>query len=205
IVISIPQIESIKAIISVARRLNPKIGIITRSRFISETGDLYHLGADEVVVDEKEVAIQIFRRILSNQQVPVQDLELYTKQARNEVYDKYLNKPVGLNIKHEPKYGIFDSLRLRAKWADDKLSKNHTSVEQIHVGKNSEIAGKSLSEIHLRMSYGVSVIAVKREGGEEAIVSPDGNTILEVGDTAVVIGERIAIAKMTTLFMEKTE
>jgi CPA2 family monovalent cation:H+ antiporter-2 len=205
IVISIPQIESIKAIISVARRLNPKIGIITRSRFISETGDLYHLGADEVVVDEKEVAIQIFRRILSNQQVPVQDLELYTKQARNEVYDKYLEKPIISNIKYEPKYGIFDSLRLRAKWADDKLSKNQTSVEQIRVGKGSDIAGKSLSEIHLRMSYGVSVIAVKRAGGEEAIVSPDGNTILEVGDTAVVIGERSSITKMTTLFMEKTE
>jgi len=205
IVISIPNMESVKAIISIARRLNPKIGIITRSRFISETEDLYRLGADEIIVDEKEVAIQIFRRILSNQQVPVQDLELYTKQARNEVYDQYLKKPIGLNIKQEPKSGIFDSLRLRAKWADDKLSKNHTSVEQIHVGKGSYIAGKSLSEIHLRMSYGVSVIAVRRAVGEDAIVSPDGNTILEVGDTAVVIGERSAIAEMTTLFMEKTE
>ncbi|HJJ42487.1 MAG TPA: cation:proton antiporter, partial [Methanocorpusculum sp.] len=68
VVITIPDMESTKAIISMARYMNPKISIITRSRFISEISNLYRLGADEVVVDEKEAAIQITRRILSNKQ-----------------------------------------------------------------------------------------------------------------------------------------
>ncbi|HJK44660.1 MAG TPA: hypothetical protein O0X85_07150, partial [Methanocorpusculum sp.] len=63
-----------------------------------------------------------------------------------------------------------------------------------------EVAGKRLSEIHLRANYGVSVIAVRRDG--DAVVAPDGNTVLEEGDTAVVIGERAAITEILPLFTE---
>ena len=205
IVVSIPQMDTTKAIITTARRMNPKIGIITRSRYISETAELYRLGADEVIVDEKEAALQIFHRILSNQQVPVQDFDLYAKQARNEIYDKYIETPTYSHIKKEPSSSWFESVILRAKQADKKFSKNNSFVEQILVEKGAEIAGTKLSEIHLRANYGVSVIAVRRAGKEDAIVSPDGYTILEEGDTAVVIGERGAMAKMKILFKEKPE
>lgn len=42
-----------KAIITVVRRLNPSIDIIARTRFLAETTELYWLGADEIIVDEK--------------------------------------------------------------------------------------------------------------------------------------------------------
>ena len=205
IVVSIPQMDTTKAIVTTARRMNPKIGIITRSRYISETAELYRLGADEVIVDEKEAALQIFHRILSNQQVPVQDFDLYAKQARNEIYDKYIETPTYSHIKKEPSSSWFESVILRAKQADEKFSKSNSFVEQILVEKGAEITGTTLSEIHLRANYGVSVIAVRRAGKEDAIVSPDGYTILEEGDTAVVIGEQGAITKMKILFKEKTE
>ena len=75
-------------------------------------------------------------------------------------------------------------------------------LPQIHVCKNCDVAGKRLSEIHLRADYGVSVIAIRRDG--DAVVSPDGNTVLEEGDTAVVIGERAAITEILPLFTENT-
>ncbi|HJJ39261.1 MAG TPA: cation:proton antiporter, partial [Methanocorpusculum sp.] len=89
IVISIPHMEAVKAIITAARRLNPQITIITRSRFISETTDLYKLGADSVIVDERESAVQMFKRILASKQMPVQDIEQFSKEIRSELYDKY--------------------------------------------------------------------------------------------------------------------
>ncbi len=206
IVISIPQMDTIKAILTAARRMNPKIGIITRSRYISETAELYRLGADEVIVDEKEAALQIFHRILSNQQVPIQDFDLYAKQARNEIYDKYIETPIHSNLtKQEPKGGRLDVIRLRAKQANEMLSKSKSRVEQIRVEKGAQIAGKRISEVQMRKNYGVSVIAVRCAGKADAIVSPDGDTILNEGDTAVVIGEPDAIASITFLFAENTE
>lgn len=99
IVISIPDMEAIKGIICTARGMNPRINIITRSRFISETEELYRLGADEVIVDEREAAIQIFRRILANEQVPQQDLDQYVKQIRNNLYDQYIDAKMTPNAR----------------------------------------------------------------------------------------------------------
>ncbi len=205
IVVSIPQMDTTKAIITTARRMNPKIGIITRSRYISETAGLYRLGADEVIVDEKEAALQIFHRILSNQQVPVQDFDLYAKQARNEIYDKYIEMPINSNLKLNTKGGRFDIVRMRAKQANETLSKNKSRVEQIRVEKGANIAGKRISEVQLRKNYGVSVIAVRCALKMDAVVSPGGDTILNEGDTAVVIGDRDSIAAMMILFAEKIE
>lgn len=206
IVISIPDMEAIKAIICTARRINPRINIITRSRFISETEELYRLGADEVIVDEREAALQIFRRILANEQVPQQDLDQYVKQIRNDLYDQYIDAKMTPNARETEGNGWFEAIRLKAKSIDEKTAASRSSVEQIHVGRNCEVAGKRLSDIHLRANYGVSVIAVRRgEEGGDTVVAPDGNTMLEEGDTTVVIGDRAAITEILPLFIENTE
>ncbi|HJJ29518.1 MAG TPA: NAD-binding protein, partial [Methanocorpusculum sp.] len=208
IVISISIMDSIKGIITTARRMNPKISIITRSRYISETSELYRLGADEVIVDEKEAALQIFRRILANQQIPVQELEMYSQQVRSEVYNEYLDGTGGGRPpvpERKNGGGVLDAIRLRAKHADEVISTSKTYVEQIRVGKDCDCAGKRLCDLHLRMNFGVSVISVRRAGHKDAIVSPDGDTVLEEGDTVVVIGNRDSIASMMVLFIERTE
>lgn len=204
IVISIPDMEAIKAIISTARGINPRINIITRSRFVSDTEELYRLGADEVIVDEREAAIQIFRRILANEQVPQQDLDQYVKQIRNDLYDTYIDAKIAPHAKGTGGSGWFETIRMKAKIIEDKACVNRSSVEQIHVCKNCEISGKRLSDVHLRAAYGVSVIAVRRgEDAEDTVVAPDGNTVLQEGDTAIVIGERAAITEILPLFIER--
>ncbi|MBN2733626.1 MAG: cation:proton antiporter [Methanomicrobiaceae archaeon] len=203
IILTVPDTEAVKATITTVRRLNPGIGIITRSRFISEIAGLYHLGADDVIVDEREVAIQIFRRILANEQVPEQELDQYARQIRNELYDRFFESPVLSHLKYEPKPGIFEGLALRLRAAEERMPKTRNSVEQVLVGQNSDVCGKKLCELFLRANYGVSVIAVKRALSSDAEVAPDANTVLNEGDTAVVIGERRAIAEIIPLFTEK--
>lgn len=204
IVITIPDMEAIKAIITTARRHNPRVNIITRSRFISETTELYRLGADEVIVDEREAALQIFRRIMANEQVPQQDLDLYVKQIRHDLYDQYIGSKTAATKTEGG--GWFDAIRLKAGRVQHQDTVGRASVEQIRVEKNSAVAGMRLSEVHLRAEHGISVIAVRRgENGEDAVVTPDGNTVLLEGDTAVVIGERCAITEIIALFTEKDE
>ncbi|WP_048152576.1 cation:proton antiporter domain-containing protein [Methanolacinia paynteri] len=204
IILTIPDTQAVKAVITAVRRKNPKIGIITRSRFISEIADLYHLGADEVIVDEREAAIQIFRRILANEQVPQQELDQYARQIRCELYDTYFEKPVLSHLKSEPKPGFFEIFGLKIREAEERMPKTRNSVEQIHVGKNSDACGKKLSELHLRADYGVTVIAVRRLSAD-AEVNPDKNTVLYEGDTAIVIGERTSINMIIPMFTEKGE
>ncbi|HJJ28072.1 MAG TPA: cation:proton antiporter [Methanocorpusculum sp.] len=201
LVVSIPNMDSVKAIISLARRMNPKIGIITRSRFIAETPTLYKLGADEVIVDEREAAIQAFRRILSNEQVPLQDIDLYAQQLRNDMYNKYIETPINSRIKREDRGSSFmNSILLNIRRSEEKESVNKSFVEQVRVEEGSAVANKMLSEVHLRGDFGVSVIAV-RKAGADAVVSPDGETRLCPGDLVVVIGERESIQSMTPLFV----
>ncbi|MDO5846927.1 MAG: cation:proton antiporter [Methanocorpusculum sp.] len=204
IVISIPQMDAVKAIISVARRMNPQINIITRSRFISETSGLYKIGADSVIVDERESAVQMFKRILASKQMPVQDIEQFSKEIRSELYDKYVDLPVTASkntVVSHPK--ILDSLFVRAKQADDALSSEMSHISQIRVENGCSVCGKCLSDIHLRRDFGVSVIAIKHAGEKDAEVSPAGTTSLTAGDTVVVIGDRKSITKMLPLFLEE--
>ena len=201
IVITIPHMDAVKGIITAARRMNPQISIITRSKFISETAELYHLGADEVIVDERESAIQIFRRILMSKNMPVQDIEQFSKEIRTELYNKYIEVPQKTSIPDRDRTTILDSLRVRAKQADDRLSSEMAKVEQVRVEEGSVVCGRKLCEIHLRTNYGISVLAVKRHGEADAVVSPDGETILMTGDTVVVIGESRSLGKMLPLFL----
>jgi monovalent cation:H+ antiporter-2, CPA2 family len=205
IILTIPDTYAVKAVITAVRRKNPKIGIITRSRFISEIADLYHLGADEVIVDEREAAIQIFRRILANEQVPQQELDQYARQIRCELYDRFFEKPVMSHLESEPKPGFFESFGLKIREAERRMPKTRNSVEQIHVGKNSDACGKRIMDLQLRTSYGVTVIAVRRASSEYAEVSPNRNTILYEGDTAIVIGDRTSINLIIPMFTEKGE
>ncbi|MDD4127796.1 MAG: TrkA C-terminal domain-containing protein, partial [Methanomicrobium sp.] len=134
---------------------------------------------------------------------PQQELDQYARQIRCDLYDQYLEKPIMPHLNSEVKPGFFEAFSLKIRAAEEKMPKRINSVEQIHVGRNSDVCGKKLSEIHLRLKYGVSVIAVRRASSADAEVAPDGNTVLYEGDTAVVIGERAAIAKLIPLFTEK--
>ncbi len=201
IVITIPHMDSVKGIITAARRLNPQVSIITRSKFISETSELYHLGADEVIVDERESAIQIFRRILMSKNMPIQDIEQFSKEIRTELYNKYIEIPQKTSIPDGDRTTIIDSLKVRAKQADDRLSSEMAKVEHVRVEEGCVACGKKLCEIHLRKQYGISVLAVKRHGEADAVVSPDGETILMKGDTVVVIGDEGSLGRMLPIFL----
>lgn len=201
IVVSIPNMEAVKAIISTSRRLNPKVAIISRSRFISETTELYRIGADEVIVDEREAAIQIFKRILRKENVPEQDIALYSSEVRYEMYNKYIDAEAPVSTEFNKKSRLFGSVISKAKHVDDSFSKNMTAVEQLRVEPGCFASNKKLSDIHMRGNYGVSVVAIKRKDSSDAVVSPDGDTVIFEGDTVVVIGDRSAIVKTVKLFI----
>jgi TrkA domain protein len=63
-----------------------------------------------------------------------------------------------------------------------------TFLKWYNVDDGAELAGHTLAEARIRERMGVSVAAIERAG--TVIPSPQADTVVEVGDTLVVIGSR---------------
>lgn len=66
LVLAVPNDAAVLEAITVARRLNPKLRILARCRFISSGMEAHRRGANEVVIEEQVVAQELQRRIETN-------------------------------------------------------------------------------------------------------------------------------------------
>ena len=73
-------------IVHTARRLNPKLYIIARTRFISQIEPLYEVGADEAIPEEYEASIEVLVRVLAKYLVPRGDIERLVAEFRADHY-----------------------------------------------------------------------------------------------------------------------
>ncbi|PCR89352.1 cation:proton antiporter regulatory subunit [Natrinema ejinorense] len=85
---------------------------------------------------------------------------------------------------------------VQAEQVETMLS-DDTYLEWYGVAESAEFAGQSLAESNIRDRTGVSIVAIQR--GEELISPPTPETVLEVGDTVVVIGDREDCAQFENL------
>jgi CPA2 family monovalent cation:H+ antiporter-2 len=82
LVISIPDPLATRRIIVQAKSLNPNIYIIARTRFLLTIDILKRLGADAVVAEEFEAALEVFDSVLSFYDIPKEDKPKYLSEAR---------------------------------------------------------------------------------------------------------------------------
>ncbi|HJJ48857.1 MAG TPA: cation:proton antiporter [Methanocorpusculum sp.] len=206
IVLTIPDRESSRTIISIVRRLNPSADIIVRALYLSDTIELYRLGADEVIVDEKESGVRIFKRLLSESDMTEEDMHSFEKKVRNEVYDRYI-------ISDKTEEEIEDKKRFIPGLEMEKAAERFVlqlnsqvrcaDVQHLRVGRNSDADGKTVSDLNLRTGFGISLLAVKPAGNLDSIVSPDRLTVLHEDDIVVLMGSRKGIAGVIPLFAER--
>lgn len=180
VVISDPL--AVREIAAVARKLNPRLHIVARTRFLGEIPTLKEMGADDVIPEDFETAVEIFSRVLAHYLVPRQTIEGFVREIREENYAMARNLPVGGT-----------SL---PKLTDKALS--GMEVSAVRVDEASAVAGKTLAETALRVRQGITVVGIRR--GETVIASPDGTRRLLPGDTAYLFGAAAAVAKAYPLF-----
>ncbi|MGD8995551.1 MAG: cation:proton antiporter, partial [Syntrophobacterales bacterium] len=168
-VVAISDPTATRGMTSVARRLNPKIHIIARTRFFRETTALRELGANEVIAEEYETSVEIFARVLAKYLVPKEEIDLFTAETRKSGYQMF-RKPV----------------RDPASLADLKVNFPDMEISSIRVHENSPVAGRSLAELQLRTKYGVNLLAIKR--GPKILSNPDGQTQILGDDILILLG-----------------
>ncbi len=160
---------STQQIVQTARMLNPVIHIIVRTRYMGEVATLMELGADEVIPEEFETAVEIFTRILYTYLIPTSEIERLVSEIRAGGYQM-------LRSINTPSY-TFENLRVLVP---------DVEIRTIRIAGESPYVGKMLKETMIRSTYQVSIVAIRR--GQQMIVSPGGDEVLCASDLVMVLG-----------------
>lgn len=182
IVIAISDASATRRIVEMARRLNPSVYIIARTRYTKEVNPLYSLGANDVIPEEFETSIEIISRVLHRYFIPVNEIDKHISEIRRDGYGIFRNV--------EQKYTVFPELKQHLPDID---------IETFRIEEDSRLAGKTLAEISLRKNYGVTVLAIKR--GKETITNPTGDIRLLPQDIVILIGTRDCITKVSSVLL----
>lgn len=179
IIISDPA--AVRSIVIEARRFNPSLHIIARTRFVSEVAPLRRLGADEVVAEEFETSIEVFSRVLTRYLVPRQDIESFAARIRQENYRMIRRMSASV-----------DSLDAMVNRLPDM------GVQAMRLSAASPLCGISLAQSQMRRKYGVTVIAILRQGTTQA--SPEPNDLFEADDVVYLFGKTEKLLAIAPLF-----
>jgi CPA2 family monovalent cation:H+ antiporter-2 len=182
VVIAISDASATRRIVELARRLNPSVYIIARTRYTNEINPLYSLGANDVIPEEFETSIEIISRVLHRYFIPVNEIEKHICEIRRDGYEMFRNV--------QQKYALFPELKQHLP---------DSEIETIRINEGSPMAGKTLAEVGFRQKFGVTVLAVQR--GKETITNPSGNTRLVSEDIVILIGTRNSIAGVSAMML----
>ncbi len=169
VVIAISDYVASRQITRQIKELNPYLHLIVRTRFVSEIGPLSELGADEVIPEEFETAVEIFIRVLQHYLVPQQDIDRFMAEVRADGYQMLRSQPRSL-------VSIYDM--------SGCLSESEMKVIQLEEG--SPFAGKTIAEIGMRKNFGVTIMAIRRQ--EKMTPNPAADTALQAGDVLILFG-----------------
>jgi CPA2 family monovalent cation:H+ antiporter-2 len=184
VVISIGDLITAMAVTEKIRNLNKHAFVIVRTRYIHDIEELYKLGADQVIPEEFETAINLFERVLTKYLIP--------RRKINEAIEKI----------RQDHYGIF---REKKSVSDESIMKEIPNLEvfALTISDGSYLADRSLSDISFRKIFRVTVVAIKR--GERIIEHPDPGEILQGGDIVYVLGKPDQIANAIEMFSLKEQ
>ncbi|NYB51529.1 MAG: cation:proton antiporter [Methanobacteriaceae archaeon] len=88
-VVAISDPVGTRKVIDTARKLNPNMYIIVRTRYIKEMEKLHEIGADEVIPEEFETSIEIFSRVLDQYHLSPEKIDEFITEIRSDGYEMF--------------------------------------------------------------------------------------------------------------------
>ena len=163
-----------KMSLKLVKKLHPNIYALVRTRYVNEVDELKILGADDVIPEEFETALQIFRKVLERYHIPLNVIMKQTTILREASYS-FLRKE-GVDI------SSFTHL-------DEILAQGLT--ETYYVNNDNIHINKTLSEINLRAKTEATIIAIVRDG--KTISNPSAKETIQAADTMVIYGTHLSV------------
>lgn len=183
LVVAVSEEEAIPRIIHAARNLSPNVHILARTRRVRNAQYLLDLGADEVISEEFEAALEIFYRALHYYQMPDEEIERIierTKRMGNALFTR-----------------CDDPVQSRRLQNFETLFKA-THVHTIRVEEGSDAEGKTIGELELTERFGIREFGFRR--GTTKLTKPSPETVLCAGDTLIFFMTDDKAGKIIPLF-----
>ena len=179
--ITLPDPMSTRLCLLRALELSPELDLVVRANHDKDIELLYQLGATEVVQPEFEASLELATHLLTGMGLSPQEIQQQVQQIRNHHYLEL--RPV----------------RLASQVSRDlQLAAQDMNGRWYRLPPGSPLTGMTLEEANLRYLTGVSLIAIRRAGGEE-VDYPNAQTILLEGDRLLVVGESEEVAAFDEL------
>lgn len=179
IVVSVKSTIPTLAILENLRKLNKTAHIIVRAQQVETMEQFYKLGADQVIPESFELALDLFQRILSKRLIPLKETNRIISSIRSDYLGVYSEK----DLKQQA--SILEEL-------------SHIEINAITIEQNSQFVGKSLRDSELRKRTGVTLLAIKR--GKDIIEHPDLDFVFECNDIAFVLGNHEQVNAASEVF-----
>lgn len=183
VVVAVSDVMATRRIVEMVRKINPKVFIMARVRYLDEAAACYDLGADEVIPEEFETSVEIFSRVLSKYLVPRIEIDKMIVEVRSLGYDMFRNAEI------EP-----------GKISDLRRYLPNVEVVTVKVEEKAPAVGKTLADLELRKKLGVNALGILRDSGN--ILNPTSETEIEAGDVLLVLGTSEQISKSRHLFRD---
>jgi CPA2 family monovalent cation:H+ antiporter-2 len=181
VVVAINDPTATRRIAEAVRRLNSKVHLIVRTRYLQEMNPLYQLGADEVIPEEFETSVEIFTRVLNKYFVPADEIEKLVAKARADGYQMFRSLP-----------------KASASLSDLKLQLRDIDISAFRISPGSPLVGKTLAQVELRGRYGVSAVAIRRDS--QILSNPGADTLLQSGDVLFLLGSSAKLSEAMSIF-----
>lgn len=182
VVVSVGNLITAMSIVEHIRAMNKHAYVIVRTRHVTDIEELYRLGANQVIPEEFETAIDFYERILGKYLIPRMEIERSIARIR------------------EDNYGIF---REKSKAERYSLLKDIPEIEiaAVKVREKTVFIGKTIAETALRKTSGVTMVAIKQ--GDNIIPNPEPSLVIHEDDIAYLLGKPEMIAIATNLLSEE--
>ena len=161
LIMTVPHQESARLAIMNARKMRLDLPIMARSHHREEYSYLMDAGATEVIQPETEASATFIRHACGHYlMIPDSQIRVYLRSFR-DVADSAQRMPA-------------------------KSQQRVPEVREVIV-LNSSLTGRSLRDMKLRESFGVTVVSVRRNSGE-MLTNPPADTVLQQSDRLRVLG-----------------
>jgi CPA2 family monovalent cation:H+ antiporter-2 len=167
-------------VISVARALNPTMHVAVRTRRHADAAELAHAGADEVVAEELEGVVQLFRDVLHHYSIDAEEIARHERTIRREGYSALLET---------------HSDRLPA--VECTLGEDCLDRRRVRLRDGAAAVGRELGTLELPAAHGLEALALHRRG-EELVPRPDLRLV--AGDVLELRGTARAFVSVAPLF-----
>ena len=184
VVISVGSLIPSMAIIEKVKRINKNAYVIARGTLLENVEMLYKTGADQVLPEKLEIAIDLLNRILVKKLLPQKEINRILTHLRNTSLGAFSEKD---KVNQPSLLDEFPNINITA----------------VTVEEGSPAEGSSIIESDLRRRTGVTLLAIRR--GAEIIEHPVPETIFQSNDIAYLLGDPEQINYASELLLRKNQ